>query len=110
MQRLGQFFDILNVIDDNIKITMSRRIVPITVEGQIQNMPVMQVHVESHVPIADTLEQNRLEYLSDVSPPQFKIIKEHFSMMEIVEIDQKMRILMEKMTIDDGDNVNLVTG
>jgi hypothetical protein len=43
IQRLGQFFDILNVIDDRIKITMSRRIIPITVEGQIQNMPVMQV-------------------------------------------------------------------
>ena len=52
VQRLGQFFDILNVIDDKIKITMSRRIIPITVEGQIQNMPVMQVHVESHVPLA----------------------------------------------------------
>jgi len=30
VQRLGQFFDILNVIDDKIKITMSRRIIPIT--------------------------------------------------------------------------------
>ena len=86
IQRLGQFFDILNVIDDRIKITMSRRIVPITVEGQIQNMPVMQVHLESHAPIADTLEQNRLEYISGVSPPQFQIKKEHFSMMELFEI------------------------
>ena len=86
IQRLGQFFDILNVIDDRIKITMSRRIVPITVEGQVQNMPVMQVHLESHTPIADTLEQNRLEYLSGVTPPQFQIKKEYFSMMELVEI------------------------
>lgn len=86
IQRLGQFFDILNVIDDRIKITMSRRMVPITVEGQIQNMPVMQVHLESHAPIADTLEQNRLEYISGVAPPQFQIKKEHFSMMELVEI------------------------
>ena len=86
IQRLGQFFDILNVIDDRIKITMSRRMVPITVEGQIQNMPVMQVHLESHAPIADTLEQNRLEYISGVTPPQFQIKKEHFSMMELVEI------------------------
>jgi len=86
IQRLGQFFDILNVIDDRIKITMSRRIVPITVEGQIQNMPVMQVHLESHIPIADTLEQNRLEYISGVTPPNFQIKKEHLSMMELVEI------------------------
>ncbi|MDH3658017.1 MAG: ATP-binding protein [Nitrosopumilus sp.] len=86
IQRLGQFFDILNVIDDRIKITMSRRMVPITVEGQIQNMPVMQVHLESHTPIADTLEQNRLEYISGVVPPNFQIKKEHFSMMELVEV------------------------
>ena len=89
VQRLDQFFDILNVIDDKIKITMSRRIIPITVEGQIQNMPVMQVHVESHVPLADTLEQNRLEYISGVTPPQFRILKEHFSMLEIVEVESK---------------------
>ncbi|MDH3203415.1 MAG: ATP-binding protein [Nitrosopumilus sp.] len=86
IQRLGQFFDILNVIDDRIKITMSRRIMPITVEGQIQNMPVMQVHLQSHVPLADTLEQNRLEYISGVTPPQFQIKKEYFSMMELVEV------------------------
>ncbi|WP_316504824.1 VirB4 family type IV secretion system protein [Nitrosopumilus sp.] len=100
VQRLGQFFDILNVIDDKIKITMSRRIILITVEGQIRNMPVMQVHVESHVPLADTLEQNRLEYISGVIPPQFRILKEHFSMLEIVEIESNE---------DDGD-VTLTTG
>lgn len=99
IQRLGQFFDILNVIDDKIKITMSRRIIPITVEGQIQNMPVMQVHVESHVPLADTLEQNRLEYIPGVNPPEFRILKEHFSMLEIVEIES-----------NENDDVKLVTG
>ena len=57
VQRPGQFFDILNVIDDKIKITMSRKIIPITVEGQIQNMPVMQVHVESHGPMDFLLKQ-----------------------------------------------------
>ena len=83
VQKLGQFFDILNVIEDRIKITMSRRIIPITVEGQIQQMPVMQVHIESHVPLADTLEQNRIEHISGVKPPKFRIKKEHYSMMEL---------------------------
>ncbi|WP_316505940.1 hypothetical protein [Nitrosopumilus sp.] len=40
-QKLGQFNDILRVIEDRIKITMSRRLVPITVEEQITEMPVM---------------------------------------------------------------------
>lgn len=102
VRRLGQFFDILNVIDDKIKITMSRRIISITVERQIQNMPVMQVHVESHVPLADTLEQSRLEYISGVTPPQFCILKEHFSMLEIVEVEPNEN--------DEDDDVKLVTG
>ena len=89
VQKLGQFFDILNVIDDRIKITMSRRIIPITVEGQIRQMPVMQVHIESHVPLADTLEQNRIEYISGVKPPKFRIKKEHYSMMELELVSEK---------------------
>jgi len=89
VQKLGQFFDILNVIDDRIKITMSRRIIPITVEGQIQNMPVMQVHIESHVPLADTLEQNRIEFISGVKPPEFRIKKEHYSMMELELVSEQ---------------------
>ena len=89
VQKLGQFFDILNVIDDRIKITMSRRIIPITVDGQIQQMPVMQVHIESHVPLADTLEQNRIEYISGVKPPEFRIKKEHYSMMELEMVSEQ---------------------
>ena len=83
VQKMGQFFDILKVIGDKIKITMSRRIVPVTVEGHVQDMPVMQVHLESHSPLADTLEQNHFEYLSGVRPPKFQIRKEHFAMMEL---------------------------
>ncbi|WP_316504464.1 hypothetical protein [Nitrosopumilus sp.] len=52
-------------------------------------MSVMQVHVESHVPLADTLEQNRLEYFSGVKPPKFKIIKERFSMMELELVSEE---------------------
>ena len=63
-------------------------------------MPVMQVHVESHMPLADTLEQNRLEYISGVNPPQFRILKEHFSMLEIMEI---------KSSENDEDEVTLTT-
>jgi type IV secretory pathway VirB4 component len=32
------------------------------------------------------LEQNRLEYIAGVKPPEFRIKKEHFSMMELVEV------------------------
>ena len=41
-QKLVQFNDILRVIENRIKITISRRLVAITVEGQITEMPAMQ--------------------------------------------------------------------
>ena len=85
MQKLGQFNDILRVIEDRIKITMSRRLVPITVEGQITEMPVMQVHLESHQPLGDILDQIKLEYISDDRPPENKIIRENISSMELQE-------------------------
>ena len=86
-QKLGQFNDILRVIEDRIKITMSRRIVPITVEGQITEMPVMQVHLESHQPLGDILDQIKLEYISGDRPPKNRIVKENLSSMEIQEND-----------------------
>ena len=84
-QKLGQFNDILRVIEDRIKITMSRRIVAITVEGQITEMPVMQVHLELHQPLDDILDQIKLEYISGDRPPENKIVKENLSSMEIQE-------------------------
>ena len=86
-QKLGQFNDILRVIEDRIKITMSRRIVPITVEGQITEMPVMQVHLESHQPLGDILDQIKLEYISGDRPPKNRIVKENLSNLEIQEND-----------------------
>ena len=82
-QKLGQFNDILRVIEDRVKITMSRRLVPITVEGQITEMPVMQVHLESHQPLSDILDQIKLEYISGDRSPENKIIKENLGSMEI---------------------------
>lgn len=86
-QKLGQFNDILRVIEDRIKITMSRRIVSITVESQITEMPVMQVHLESHQPLGDILDQIKLEYISGDRSPKNKIIKENLNNLEIQEND-----------------------
>ena len=81
---MGQFFDILRVIEDRIKITMSRRMVTITVEGQTVNMPVMQVHLESHQPLSDVLDQIKLEYISGDRPPKTRIVRENLNNMEII--------------------------
>ncbi len=84
-QKMGQFFDILRVIEDRIKITMSRRMVPITVEGQTVDMPVMQIHLESHQPLSDVLDQIKVEYISGDRPPKSQIVRENLSNMEIIQ-------------------------
>lgn len=62
---------------------MSRRIVSITVEGQITETLVMQVHLESHQPLGDILDQIKLEYIAGDRPPENKIVQENLSSMEI---------------------------
>ena len=100
-QKMGQFFDILRVIDDRIKITMSRRMVPITVEGQTVNMPVMQAHLESHQPLSDVLDQIKLEYISGDRPPKSQILRENLSNMEIIQSSENNDSL-EEDTIDNS--------
>ncbi|WP_316507184.1 hypothetical protein [Nitrosopumilus sp.] len=98
-QKLGQFNDILRVIEDRIKITMSRRLVAITVEGQITEMPVMQVHLESHQPLGDILDQIKLEYIAGNRPPENKIVKENLSSMEIQETDNDITTFAQCFTL-----------
>ena len=86
-ERLGKFFDILRVIQDKIKITMSRKMMSIIVEGQQIMMPVMQVHLESNEPIGDMLERLKLEYIENNKPPQHKIIREYLNRLEIQTVD-----------------------
>ena len=94
-QKMGQFFDILRVIEDKIKITMSRRMIPITVEGQTVNMPVMQVHLESHQPLSDVLDQIKVEYISGDRPPKSQILRENLSNMEIVQSSENNHSVAE---------------
>ncbi len=59
--------------------------VPITVEGQTVDMPVMQVHLESHQPLSDVLDQIKLEYISGDRLPKSQIVRENLSNMEIIQ-------------------------
>lgn len=85
-KKIGQFLDILRVIEDRIKITISKKMMNIIIEGQPRAMPVMQVHLESMEPLSDTLEQIKLEYIAGERPPNLRIKKEFFNGMELVEI------------------------
>ena len=100
-KKIGQFLDILRVIEDRIKITISKKKMSIIIEGQSRVMPVMQVHLESMEPLSDTLEQIKLEYIAGERPPSLKIKKEFFNGLELVEI--------QKQTDDVDNNSNDIT-
>ena len=85
-EKLGKFFDILRVIQDKIKITLSRRGVAVTVEGHQVIMPVMQAHLESNEPLGDMLERLKLEYIENSRPPYHRIIQEYLNKLEIQTI------------------------
>ncbi|WP_316505588.1 VirB4 family type IV secretion system protein [Nitrosopumilus sp.] len=100
-KKIGQFLDILRVIEDRIKITISKKMMSIIIEAQPRVMPVMQVHLESMEPLSDTLEQIKLEYIAGERPPSLKIKKEFFNGLELVEI--------QKQTDDDNNSNDITT-
>ena len=61
----------------------------VTVEGKQQDMPIMQVHLESHKLLDDSLDEIRLEYVPEQRPPKFHIKKEHMGVMELESINSE---------------------
>ena len=95
-KKIGQFLDILRVIDGRIKITISKKMMNVIIEGQSRTMPVMQVHLESMESLSDTLDQIKLEYIAGERPPNLRIKKEHFNGLDLIEIQKQIE--------DNGNN------
>ncbi|MDH3394754.1 MAG: ATP-binding protein [Nitrosopumilus sp.] len=85
-KKLGQFFDVLRVIEKPVRITMSKKIMLITIEGKEQPMPVMQVHIESNEPLSDILNQIKFDFVAEQRPPNLIIKKEYLKSMMLAEI------------------------
>ena len=85
-KKLGQFFDVLRIIEKPVRITMSKKIMPITIEGKQKPMPVMQVHIESNEPLSDILNQVKFDFASEQRPPNVMVKKEYLKSMMVTEI------------------------
>ena len=85
-KKLGQFFDVLRIIESPIRITMSKKIMLITIEGKEKPMPVMQVHIESNEPLSDILNQVKFDFEADQRPPNLIVKKEYLKSMMLAEI------------------------
>ena len=85
-KKLGQFFDVLRIIESPIRITMSKKIMLITIEGKEKPMPVMQVHIESNEPLSDILNQIKFDFEAKQRPPNLIVKKEYLKSMILAEV------------------------
>ena len=85
-KKLGQFFDVLRIIESPVRITMSKKIMLITIEGKEKPMPVMQVHIESNEPLSDILNQVKFDFEAEQRPPNLTVKKEYLKSMKLAEI------------------------
>ena len=85
-KKLGQFFDVLRIIEKTVRITMSKKIMLITIEGKEKPMPVMQVHIESNEPLSDILNQVKFDFEAEQRPPNLVVKKEYLKSMMLAEM------------------------
>ena len=85
-KKLGQFFDVLRIIEKTVRITMSKKIMLITIEGKEKPMPVMQVHIESNEPLSDILNQIKFDFEAEQKPPNLVVKKEYLKSMMLAEM------------------------
>ena len=76
-KKIGQFFDLLRVLQKPIKIRMARKILPVPVDGNTVGMPIPQLYLSSSEPLNRIFEALRYEYAADLdSRRDAKIIRE----------------------------------
>ncbi len=77
VRKLGEFFDILRVIEKRIHIIFSRKMLPVPIEGVITDMPIIQIQISSQEPLDDIFDRLKFEYSIDEEHTSYEISKEH---------------------------------
>ncbi len=65
-KKLGEFFDLLRVIQKPIRIRLARKVLTIPVDGRMVGMPILQLYVSSMDPLNGIFEALRYEYTADL--------------------------------------------
>lgn len=83
-KKIGEFFDMLRVIQKPIKIRLARKILAVPIEGQVIGMPILQLYVSSNEPLNKIFETLRYEYTADLGGHKnIQIIKENWRDMQV---------------------------
>ena len=65
-KKIGEFFDILRVIQKPIRIRLARKILTIPVDGQMVGMPILQIYVSSNESLENIFDALRYEHTVDL--------------------------------------------
>lgn len=69
-QKIGNFFDLLRSLEKQVRITFTRKAVPLLVAGKTEERHVLQVLVASHEPLTGMLDHLLYEYTVDYEHPR----------------------------------------
>lgn len=83
IRKLGEFFDILRVIEKEIHVIFSRKMLPVPIEGQMTDMPIIQIQISSYEPLDDIFDRLKFEYSIDEEHPTYEISKENLRYFRI---------------------------
>ncbi len=84
-QKLGNFFDLLRSIEKPIRITFTRKAVPLLVAGKTEERHVLQVLVASNEPLTSILDSLLYEYTVDGEHQRIRFTKEKLGYIEYPE-------------------------
>ena len=83
VRKLGEFFDILRVIEKEIHIIFSRKMLPVPIDGQMTDMPIIQIQISSGEPLDDIFDRLKFEYSIDEEDSSYEITKENLRYFRI---------------------------
>ncbi len=81
-QRIGEFLDLLRSIEKPIRITFSRKSVPLMVGGRTEMRLVLQVLVASNEPLTGMLDTLMYEYTVDDEHARITFERERLGHMQ----------------------------
>lgn len=83
-EKMGAFFDLLRSLEKEIKITFTRKNLPVQVNGNETLKPVLQILVASHEPLDGLFDTLHYEYTVDAQKHErLEIIEENVSDLSV---------------------------
>jgi len=83
MRKLGEFFNFLRTLEHEIHIVFSRKMLEVPIEGQMTDMPIIQIQISAKEPLDDIFDRLKFEYSIDEEHSTYDITKEHLRYFKI---------------------------